>query len=739
MKIYKKFETALIVLCILSGFFSNLTVKADDTSNNKDTAKLSIEIETKVTEQLTEIETKVTEQLTEIETSTTEQSIEMESTERLITNEIETTELETETELTELSTKDEAETETELTEPSTKDEAETESAKVETEIIESTTEIESAANLDDSEELQTKETEKISESELQIADEIPKFEAYLEYTPQGWSVKGVFKDFAKDTILVQPMCSTDGENYRECGQKWNLQWLGSEDEAERKALQNQRCLYDSEEPLKSYLAKETNCFYIKLRIVREGGIHYETQPAIIARREQQPVTEELDITAKFASNMRVREGRPPNLQWYGRYQITVSEEASEKEISAFLPDTLPVEVQLQKGAEYIGNDIIDCPVQWKPLHFSQLTAGESVTVLDAAEEIVVPAGVILKTQTGIYQTKEPITFMDEVRLVFNVVAKDSQPTGVLTAENCGLEMAFHLKPTGAVSIRAYTYIEGETKWVELPECSLIDAVNVQLSTANSGYALVLGTTQEPYLSYKKAQEAGEQPPPFFVGFKIEGGVYDKKQLVLAWPDIYELPPDLPEVGGAGGNEANAGASNKGDSTEGGQRPGLPQNPEEGSTPEPSEEPEQKPSDFEFPKEPVNETIPAIVEVELPENEMCELCSESYEQQDEEPFADYKTTISDITVTKKHIEEELPESALDAMTLPERTFSDTMAVTQEKISDKEKTQTQKKQHRQQSAFSIPAGVILLNLFCIVVLCKKAGVKILTVLRLYFKKK
>lgn len=183
----------------------------------------------------------------------------------------------------------------ETTEPSTETESLTEAKTVElltemettelpteAETAEPSTEMETIEQ-NDSNELQTEKTEELSEVELRIVDEVPMFEACLEYTPQGWIVKGIYKDFSPDTILVQPMCSTDGENYRECGQEWNLQWLGSENEAERKALQNQRCLYDSEEPLKSYLAKERNCFYIKLRIVREGGIIYETQAAIIER------------------------------------------------------------------------------------------------------------------------------------------------------------------------------------------------------------------------------------------------------------------------------------------------------------------------------------------------------------------------------------------------------------------------------------------------------------------------
>lgn len=452
----------------------------------------------------------------------------------------------------------------------------------------------------------------------------PMFEAYLEYSPQGWSVKGVLKDFADDIVLVQPMCSTDGETYRDCGVEWNLQWLGSEDESNLAALQNQRCLYFSDEPLKSYIAKELKRFYIKLRIVREGGITYETQAAIIERGELQTVPEEFDVSAKFAPRVFVKEGRPPKLQHYGRYQITVSEDATTEEISALLPDTLPVQIQIEKGMEYLGDDIVECPVKWKPLHLPQLTAGERVKVLDAVEEIVVPAGIVLSTPTGIYKTNKPLNLnrfasTDEVRLILNVVGKAEQPTGVLSETNDGLEMAFQLKPTGATSIRAYTLAKGESEWTEITGISLLDAVDTQPSTANSDYGLVLGMEQEPYLSYRKARDAKEEPMPFLVGFKIEGGVYDGRQLVLAWPETYELPPHLPEIKGSGGNEGNAGSDDKNDSTEGGQRPGLSQKSEDVSTSELSKQPE---GELPEAKNPRKKDFP-VMKAEIEEHEVLE--------------------------------------------------------------------------------------------------------------------
>ncbi len=412
-------------------------------------------------------------------------------------------------------------------------------------------------------------------------DGVKAFAACVEYSPQGWMVAGTFRDFTPDTVLVQPMCSLDNETWSDCGQKWDLRWLGSQNEEERAALYRQRCLYDSEEPLKSYLAKERDRFYIRLRVVRADGTACETEPAVIERGEARPVPAEYEVSARFASGVSVREGRPPNLRYFGRYQITVRESASAEEILACLPAALPVEVQIQNGSEYIGSDVVDCPVRWKPLELPPLAAGESVTAADAAERIEIPAGAVLHTQTGVYELTEPagMDVMDEVRLVLNAVADGAQPAGALSEENYGLDMAFHLKPTGAVSIRAYTMTEGGSRWTELSGLSLQDAVDAQPSTAGSGYALVLGSGQEPYRSYREAQEAGEEPTPFFVGLRIEGGVYDGGQLVLAWPDTYELPLRLPAVGGSGGNEGNAGSDDRADSTPGGQRPGLTQSVE----------------------------------------------------------------------------------------------------------------------------------------------------------------
>lgn len=429
-----------------------------------------------------------------------------------------------------------------------------------------------------------------------IPDEAPPFHARIEFR-MGYTVIGTFTDFTSDIDRIQTQYSLDGENWQTGTRDWNLYNLGTDDEYKLPGLQNQPCLFNADEPLRSYIAGEIDRFYLRLLITQKNGVSYESQSAVIERGGLQPIPKGTERRACFASAIAAREpdpAAPYRYRRYGRYQLTVSADATAEDVSALLPDTLPVEIQLDRGADFMAIGVIDCPVTWKPLSLPQLTPGESITISDAAEEILIPSGTLVPTPIGTFQLEEPLSLdappsTDEVRLVLNVSQEDLNPAGVLREGKNGLEMAFQHKPTGAVSIQAFVLTEGESNWTELSGLSLTQDLN-QPSTANSGYALVLGNDQEPYRSYLAAIGAGETPTPFFVGLKIEGGIYDGKQLILPWPDTYEQLPDLPKVGGAEGNEGNAGADNKDDSTESGQRPNLPQPPddnqEEQTTPAP---------------------------------------------------------------------------------------------------------------------------------------------------------
>lgn len=415
----------------------------------------------------------------------------------------------------------------------------------------------------------------------------PAFHAHIEYSFQGYVAKGSFTEIPPDISLIQPLYSLDGDTYQTCGEPWDLSWIGTDDAGSLAKLQNQICLYSSQEPLKSYLDKKLDRFFLKLRLVLQNGVTYETQAALIDRGSPQPVPEELRPEAYFDTSLAAYETRP--FCGFGRYQLTVRANASAEEITSCLPDTLPIVVKLEKGLEHVTEGVIDCPVTWKPLSLPELIAGESVTIYDAAEEIIIPKGTLLNTPTGIFRIDEPLKLYDqygltnEVRLVLNVVSEDGEPTGALREEHAGLEMTFDLKPTGATEIQAYVWSENNPTWKSLPDVSLLDAVNEQPSTENSGYALVINCEQEPYQSYLTEKTAGNTPMPFLIGLTIKGGVYDGRQLILAWPDTYEIPLALPKLGGSGGNELNAGADNKNDSTSEGQRPNLPQNSD--NTPE----------------------------------------------------------------------------------------------------------------------------------------------------------
>ncbi|MDE6518317.1 MAG: hypothetical protein K2L18_10805, partial [Acetatifactor sp.] len=459
------------------------------------------------------------------------------------------------------------------------------------------------------------------ESGMAVPGEAPMFSAYIEYSPQGYLARGTFTEFLPGTSLISPLYSLDGEVWQSCQTTWNLQWLDSETADDLKHLQNQTCLYSTHEPLASYLAGQLDRFYLKLQITLENGITYETRAAVIDRGDPQPIPEEFHPVASFVSDMLIRQWIP--FMRYGRYQITVSADATPEDISALLPDTLPIEIQLYNGINFAANVIVDCPVTWKPLSLSELTADESVTIADAAEEIIVPAGTLLNTPCGIFQLNEPLGIdNDEIRLVLNVVSENAVPTGVLAYDLNGLQIAFRLKPTGATAIRAYTLSEDESDWVELPNPLLPEEINAPSSTAGSAYTFLLRNTSEPYQTYLTAWNAGDEPAPFLVGLKIEGGVYDGRELILAWPDTYELPAKLPSLSGSGGNECNAGSDNKDDSTLDGQRPGLPQDPE--NRPDAQEpDPPQDSKDGQEAKEPETPQNPKdgqdTAEPETPQN------------------------------------------------------------------------------------------------------------------------
>lgn len=315
------------------------------------------------------------------------------------------------------------------------------------------------------------------EPDSAVPDEVPAFHPEIKASFQNYMIEAILADSNLDANLVQPLYSLDGETYQDCGDAWDACPYGD---------QYRFKLYSNCEPLKSYLKETLDRFYLKLHVTKENGVTYETQAAVIDRGHPQPIPENISVSAMFSPDLAVIKTRP--FDYYGGYQLTVSEHATAEEISVYLPDTLPVKINLMAGKNSFADGTVNCPVKWKPLSLPQLTGGECVTIRDAAEEIAVPEGTLVTTPMGIFQLDEPIpldqtsennpySFTDEVRLILNVISDNENPTGALSEEHAGLETPLPLEP--------------------------------------------------------------------------------------------------PDMGGAGGNQNNAGAGNKDDSTENGQRPNLP--------------------------------------------------------------------------------------------------------------------------------------------------------------------
>ena len=131
-----------------------------------------------------------------------------------------------------------------------------------------------------------------------MPEEAPPFHARLEYW-MGYTVIGTFMDFTPDIIRIQPLYSWDGENWKTDARisEWNLSNLNTDDEDKLYGLQNQPCLFNTDELLKSYLEAKIDCLYVKLRITIKSGLTYDTQCAVIERGSPQPVPEGAERSA----------------------------------------------------------------------------------------------------------------------------------------------------------------------------------------------------------------------------------------------------------------------------------------------------------------------------------------------------------------------------------------------------------------------------------------------------------
>lgn len=464
---------------------------------------------------------------------------------------------------------------------------------------------------------------KFSHNKTWVAPEVPPdFTARIDPTEQGYLLKGKFTDFLPNTVRVRPLYSLDGENYQVICQEepydWQLEKLGAENEAELNRLHNQICAASSVEPLKSYLDGAINMFYIKLQITLEDGVSYYTKPFEIARGTPKPLPDNAQVYALFPSSMRVIDRSVRPFYTYGKYQITVREDADTQEIYGVLPNTVPVEIQIElegtSSAPITG--IVQVGVVWKALSDLNLTAGEAITIADAAEELLIPAGTQVHTPLGVYVLANDLRFdqifaHDEIRLIVNVIGKDEKPEVSLSgslvedasSNQLPLSLSFSLKPSGATEIQAYSFVKGDTSWTKLCNLLTLRAVDANQSQQLYGYVDILQQADTPYQAYLQGEISG-----FLIALTVKGGVYDGETVILSWPGEYNPPAKIPEIGGSGGNENNAGNGGDGSSGNGGQRPDLPDDENPPVTSQPPPESDSDGDDSIMPTSVNNESI-----------------------------------------------------------------------------------------------------------------------------------
>lgn len=425
-----------------------------------------------------------------------------------------------------------------------------------------------------------------------IPDSPPPFTAKVELDPQGYyQVNGRFTDFPPNVARVRPMYSLNGKDYKiieEANPKdWFLGNFGTDDPEKKRNLENQICIMSYEEPLRSYKAKKIDRFYMRLQITTEDGDSYNSEAALIERGAPQPLSQDTYVRATFPFTMRVIPEEVNRGGFYGQYQIVVREDATAEAVYGLLPDTLPMEVQiLQKGTnKFLTSGSVECNVMWNELPSIKLTSGGAVTIQDAASELVAPAGSEVVTPLGIYILPDPLSFdqeslSDDVQLMLNPIGKEEKPDVSLSNStwlNDGiLSLAFRKKPSGATSIKAYSFVNAGDEWKEI--CDLLNQRDLNHNQAAElyGYVNILRPDESPLEDYLYGEI-----PEFKIGLIIEGGTFDGERVILPWPGDYDPPEEIVEPDSSEGNENNAGSGggSEGGSdsgSNGGLYPGIPE-------------------------------------------------------------------------------------------------------------------------------------------------------------------
>ena len=316
-----------------------------------------------------------------------------------------------------------------------------------------------------------------------------------------------------------------------------------------------------------------DCFYFKLEITYGDGSTAFTQTKTFERAGPAPLPKEYQLASWYGPGVLDQAlGR-------GQYHFTVPSTATAAELAALLPDRVPVELQIyRQGDPTRHTALVEYAVSWpeQPL-FDGSTDADVI-----AASITPPKTCTVTLGTKVYEVAPPAILPEngaELRATFHP-ATAAEATQVLlsvdnNAEKKGIRATFPQKPTGATAIIPEYSLDGRTGWVPLADV-LPSAPLESVPPRFESYTLgILDGATPPLADYASGAIAG-----FYVRLRVEGGVLAGTTQAVAWPASYDyVPPrDDSQDEGSGGNNGNIGSGNTegNSSSNGGQRPDLPE-------------------------------------------------------------------------------------------------------------------------------------------------------------------
>lgn len=464
--------------------------------------------------------------------------------------------------------------------------------------------------------------------------EISEITVKTELSQTGWrltitcpySVRvgtaAIYPEYSIDGYLFSPAVDALGEQV-----VWNdiPQYTGSGGD--------KQYLVGTAEPMKSFLDRTYDTFYFRMKIEGDNYNGYSEVYFIERDMIPQPIPDKSEVLAVLPPSSNVKGA------WFqsprGLCHVTVREGAGSETLLSYLPDELPVRINLKitdadANLIAIGMEAVRYQVNWK-LPQGELREG----ILKESAELIPPAGehVFYGELSTYYIPQLPpvqvtvpdpdnqgeFIWVDEpFDLEVHIIPADEKisPQFGIAAWNKFNEpqLAFSLahKPSGAKSIVPEYSVDGGVSWQVVEREDGNDIIELGYAPdrvpkqENYAAPMFFDNDKSPMKEYLEDTSRG-----FLIRLNIEGGVYHGVTEAFSWPGDYNYAPPLyidTDLEGGGGNRGDVGGGTEGD---GGVRPGIP-----GQDTEPDNEsallPEPTPDTTpDTTPDPVSESVPEL--------------------------------------------------------------------------------------------------------------------------------